>query len=125
MMKAYAGFPYVTANLVSKLFSELHIEEKNHLVSCVSGLQNLELCCHYGIYALAKDESLVETDGSHSLFYRVNNVTLLCDNRLLFELIQNQRLQLLNLSLTFLSHNDVKLLCDVLNQAECNIEKLM
>lgn len=28
MMKAYAGFPYVTANLVSKLFSELHIEEK-------------------------------------------------------------------------------------------------
>ena len=38
MMKAYAGFPYVIANLVSKLFSELHIEEKNHLVSCVTWL---------------------------------------------------------------------------------------
>ncbi|XP_028640317.1 NACHT, LRR and PYD domains-containing protein 4C-like isoform X2 [Grammomys surdaster] len=55
----------------------------------------------------------------------VNNVTFLCDNHLFFELIQNQRLQHLNLSLTFLSHSDVKLLCDVLNQAECNIEKLM
>ncbi|XP_031241108.1 NACHT, LRR and PYD domains-containing protein 4 isoform X2 [Mastomys coucha] len=55
----------------------------------------------------------------------VNNVTFLCDNHLFFELIQNQRLQHLNLNLTFLSHSDVKLLCDVLNQAECNIEKLM
>ncbi|XP_076790617.1 NACHT, LRR and PYD domains-containing protein 4C isoform X2 [Arvicanthis niloticus] len=55
----------------------------------------------------------------------VNNVTFLCDNHLFFELIQNQRLQYLNLSLTFLSHSDVKLLCDVLNQAGCNIEKLM
>ncbi|XP_052036302.1 NACHT, LRR and PYD domains-containing protein 4 isoform X2 [Apodemus sylvaticus] len=55
----------------------------------------------------------------------VNNVTFLCDNHLFFELIQSQCLQHLNLSLTFLSHSDVKMLCDVLNQAECNIEKLM
>lgn len=67
----------------------------------------------------------METDGSLSLFCRVNNVTFLCDNHLFFELIQNQCLQHLNLSLTFLSHSDVKLLCEVLNQAECNIEKLM
>nr|AAI20834.1 Nlrp4c protein [Mus musculus] len=55
----------------------------------------------------------------------VNNVTFLCDNRLFFELIQNQCLQHLDLNLTFLSHGDVKLLCDVLSQEECNIEKLM
>ena len=85
----------------------------------------LELCCHYGILDLAKDKSLVETDGYLSLFYRVNNVTFLCDNHLFFELIQNQCLQHLYLSLTFLSQIDVKLLCEVLNQAECSIEKLM
>ncbi|GAB1291523.1 NACHT, LRR and PYD domains-containing protein 4C [Apodemus speciosus] len=43
----------------------------------------------------------------------VNNVTFLCDdNHLFFELIQNQCSQHLNLSLTFLSHSDVKMLCD-------------
>ncbi|XP_052036228.1 NACHT, LRR and PYD domains-containing protein 4C-like [Apodemus sylvaticus] len=56
----------------------------------------------------------------------VNNVTFLFDDtHLFFEFIQSQCLQHLNLSLTYLSHSDVKMLCDVLNQAECNIEKLM
>ncbi|KAL1764683.1 NACHT, LRR and PYD domains-containing protein 5, partial [Sigmodon hispidus] len=56
----------------------------------------------------------------------VNNVSFLCDNHLFFEMLsQNYNLQHLNLSLTFLSRSDVKLLCDVLNQAECKIEKLL
>ncbi|XP_036031659.1 NACHT, LRR and PYD domains-containing protein 4 isoform X1 [Onychomys torridus] len=56
----------------------------------------------------------------------VNNVSFLCDNYLFFDLLtQNRNLQHLNLSLTFLSHLDVKLLCDVLSQTECNIEKLL
>ncbi|XP_076783543.1 NACHT, LRR and PYD domains-containing protein 4A-like isoform X1 [Arvicanthis niloticus] len=54
----------------------------------------------------------------------VNNV-FLCEKYFFFELIHYCNLQYLNLSLTFLSHSDVKLLCDVLNQAECNIEKLV
>ncbi|EDL16255.1 mCG112844, isoform CRA_b [Mus musculus] len=53
-----------------------------------------------------------------------NNVSF-GDNHVLFELIQNSSLQYLDLSCSFLSHNEVKLLCDILNQAECNIEKLM
>jgi hypothetical protein len=40
MMKVYAGLLHVTANLAYKLISEFHIEEKNNLVSCVTGLQN-------------------------------------------------------------------------------------
>ncbi|XP_052569625.1 NACHT, LRR and PYD domains-containing protein 4 isoform X2 [Peromyscus californicus insignis] len=56
----------------------------------------------------------------------VNNVSFLCDNHLFFDLLtHNHNLQHLNLSLTFLSHSDVKLLCDVLSQTECNIEKLL
>nr|XP_021516979.1 NACHT, LRR and PYD domains-containing protein 4E-like [Meriones unguiculatus] len=47
------------------------------------------------------------------------------DTHLFFALInQSRSLQHLNLSHTFLSETDVKLLCDVLNQAECNIKTL-
>ncbi|XP_060231619.1 NACHT, LRR and PYD domains-containing protein 4E isoform X2 [Meriones unguiculatus] len=55
----------------------------------------------------------------------VNSVSFLCDTHLFFELINQSRSLLhLDLSLTFLSETDVKLLCDVLNQAECNIKNL-
>ncbi|XP_038196035.1 NACHT, LRR and PYD domains-containing protein 4 [Arvicola amphibius] len=56
----------------------------------------------------------------------VNNVTFLCSNYMFFELLaQNHNLRYLNLSLTTLSHDDVKLLCEVLNREECNIVKLL
>lgn len=43
-----------------------------------------------------------------------------------FEMLaQNYNLRYLNLSLTILSHNDVKLLCEVLNREECIVEKLL
>nr|XP_034348800.1 NACHT, LRR and PYD domains-containing protein 4F-like [Arvicanthis niloticus] len=54
-----------------------------------------------------------------------NNVCFSGDNHVFFELIQNCRLQYLDLSCSFLSHSQVKLLCGVLNQAECNIEELV
>ena len=59
----------------------------------------------------------MEIDGYFSLFCRENNVYFFGDNHMLFELIQNYSLQYLDLSCSFLSHNEVKLLCDV-NQAE-------
>lgn len=53
-------------------------------------------------------------------------MSFLCNNYMFFELLmQNRNLRYLNLSLTTLSHSDVKLLCEVLNQEECNIEKLL
>ncbi|CAH7404008.1 Nlrp4c [Phodopus roborovskii] len=56
----------------------------------------------------------------------VNNVSFSCDNHLFFELLnQKQSLRHLDLSLTSLSRSDVKVLCDMLNQDECNIEKLL
>uniref|UniRef100_A0A8C2LPS2 NACHT, LRR and PYD domains-containing protein 4 n=1 Tax=Cricetulus griseus TaxID=10029 RepID=A0A8C2LPS2_CRIGR len=56
---------------------------------------------------------------------RVNNVTLWY-NQLFFELLtQNHNLHHLDLSLTCLSHSDVKLLYDALNQEECHIEELL
>ncbi|XP_028637681.1 NACHT, LRR and PYD domains-containing protein 4A-like isoform X2 [Grammomys surdaster] len=55
----------------------------------------------------------------------VANNVFLCEKYFFFELIRYCNLLYLDLSLTFLSHSDVKLLCDVLNQAECNIEKLV
>ncbi|XP_008844854.2 NACHT, LRR and PYD domains-containing protein 4 [Nannospalax galili] len=56
----------------------------------------------------------------------INNVSFFCDNHLFFEVfLQNPNLKHLNLSLTVLSHSDVKLLCDVLNHPESNIEKLL
>ena len=87
----------------------------------------LELCGQYGIEDLAKDKSSswMETDQYLYLFCRANKVYFFGDNHMLFELIQNYSLQYLDLSCSFLSHNEVKLLCDILNQAECNIEKLM
>ncbi|XP_028637683.1 NACHT, LRR and PYD domains-containing protein 4F-like [Grammomys surdaster] len=54
-----------------------------------------------------------------------NNVYFSGDNHVFFEMIQNCSLQYLDLSCSFLSHSQVKLLGDVLNQAECNIEKLV
>ncbi|XP_038951893.1 NACHT, LRR and PYD domains-containing protein 4F-like isoform X2 [Rattus norvegicus] len=54
-----------------------------------------------------------------------NNVHFFGDNHMFFELIQNHNLQYLDLSCSSLSPNGVKLLFDVLNQAECNIEKLI
>ncbi|XP_021028470.1 NACHT, LRR and PYD domains-containing protein 4F-like isoform X2 [Mus caroli] len=54
-----------------------------------------------------------------------NNVHFFGDNHMFFELIQNCSLQYLDLGCSFLTHSEVKLLCDILNQAECNIEKLV
>uniref|UniRef100_A0A8C6HQE5 NACHT, LRR and PYD domains-containing protein 4F n=1 Tax=Mus spicilegus TaxID=10103 RepID=A0A8C6HQE5_MUSSI len=54
-----------------------------------------------------------------------NNVHFFGDNHAFFELIQNCSLQYLDLGCSFLTHSEVKLLCDVLNQAECKIEKLV
>lgn len=66
----------------------------------------------------------METDGYLSLFCRANTVHVLCEKHLFFEFIQNHNLQYLDFSFTCLSRASVKLLCDVLNHAECNIEKL-
>ncbi|KAM7340368.1 hypothetical protein ACRRTK_000983 [Alexandromys fortis] len=56
----------------------------------------------------------------------VNNVSFLCNNYMFFEMLaQNYNLRYLNLSFTILSHNDVKLLCEVLNREECIVEKLL
>nr|AAU06319.1 NALP-gamma [Mus musculus] len=52
------------------------------------------------------------------------NVSFLCDKRLFLELIQSYNLEELYLRGTFLSHSDVEMLCDILNQAECNIRIL-
>ncbi|KAK7808599.1 LOW QUALITY PROTEIN: hypothetical protein U0070_015959, partial [Myodes glareolus] len=55
-----------------------------------------------------------------------NNMSFLCDNHMFFEsLTQNCKLQHLNLRLTFLSRNNMKLLCNALCQEECNLEKLV
>ena len=120
----------MTANIASICFSEFYMEEKNYParepVSWNWGTK-LELCGQYGIEDLSKDRSLgwMEIDGYISLFCRANNVHFFGDNHAFFELIQNCSLQYLDLGCSFLTHSEVKLLCDVLNQAECNIEKLV
>ncbi|XP_021044882.1 NACHT, LRR and PYD domains-containing protein 4B, partial [Mus pahari] len=48
-----------------------------------------------------------------------NNVSFLCDKRLFFALIQSYNLEELYLSGTSLSHSDVEILHEILNQAEC------
>ncbi|XP_076783506.1 NACHT, LRR and PYD domains-containing protein 4A-like [Arvicanthis niloticus] len=55
----------------------------------------------------------------------VNNVTFFGDVFMFFELIQNCSLEYLNLSRSFLSHNEVKLLCEILIKEECNIKELV
>ncbi|XP_032746604.1 NACHT, LRR and PYD domains-containing protein 4A-like isoform X2 [Rattus rattus] len=56
---------------------------------------------------------------------KANMVSFLCEKHLFFEFIQDHNLQYLDFSFTCLSHINVELLCDVLNQAECNVEKLV
>ncbi|CAH7403936.1 NACHT, LRR and PYD domains-containing protein 4C [Phodopus roborovskii] len=57
---------------------------------------------------------------------QVNNVSFSGNNHLFFELLnQKQSLRHLDLSLTSLSRSDMKMLYDMLNQDECNIEKLL
>ncbi|KAK7804026.1 hypothetical protein U0070_008207 [Myodes glareolus] len=69
-------------------------------------------------------QDVLQFEQEHS--YMVNNVSFLCNNYMFFELLaQNRNLRYLNLSLTTLSHSDVKLLCEVLNREECNVEKLL
>ena len=74
-----------------------------------------------------KDESSgwMETDGYLSLICRANNVSFFGGEHMFFELIQNCSLEYLNLSRSFLSHNEVKILCDILIQTECHMDQLV
>ncbi|XP_028637685.1 NACHT, LRR and PYD domains-containing protein 4A-like isoform X2 [Grammomys surdaster] len=54
-----------------------------------------------------------------------NNVAFFGGVHMFFELIQNCSLEYLNLSRSSLSHSEVKLLCEILIQEECNIKKLV
>ncbi|XP_032752170.1 NACHT, LRR and PYD domains-containing protein 4A-like isoform X1 [Rattus rattus] len=123
-------------------FSTQNILNEEHEHSC---MENLLTCWHHICSVLINSKDIQElqikdtnlNEPAFSVLYNSlkycngtlkvleeNNVFFLCEKYLFFELIQNCSLQHLNLNLTFLSHSDVKLLCDVLNQAECNIEKL-
>ncbi|XP_028637686.1 LOW QUALITY PROTEIN: NACHT, LRR and PYD domains-containing protein 4A-like [Grammomys surdaster] len=55
---------------------------------------------------------------------RANDMSFLPTKHLFFDLIKMHSLQYLNLSFTRHSRTDVSLLCDILTQAECNIEML-
>nr|XP_034348482.1 NACHT, LRR and PYD domains-containing protein 4C-like [Arvicanthis niloticus] len=59
-----------------------------------------------------------------TIILRANDVSFLPSKHRFFDLIQMRCLRYLDLSFTHHSHTDVKLLCDVLTKAECNIEKL-
>ncbi|XP_060231614.1 NACHT, LRR and PYD domains-containing protein 4C isoform X1 [Meriones unguiculatus] len=111
-----------------------------------SYMEKLLVCWHHicSVLIKSKDIRLLQVKDTHlseqaclvlynHLMYpscnlqvlEVNSVSFLCDTHLFFELINQSRSLLhLDLSLTFLSETDVKLLCDVLNQAECNIKNL-
>ncbi|EDL24221.1 NACHT, LRR and PYD domains-containing protein 4A [Mus musculus] len=94
--------------IISKDIQELRMKDTNLSESAFSVLYNNLKYHNYTLNVLV-----------------ANNVFFVCEKYLFFELIQNCNLQHLNLSLTILSHSDVKLLCDVLSQAECNIEELV
>ncbi|XP_019294705.2 NACHT, LRR and PYD domains-containing protein 4 [Panthera pardus] len=133
------------SNLQKLCFSIQNVFQVGNADSSVSSYNIL--CWHDICSVLTTNEHLRELQMSHSILsestyatlchqlrhpschlqkLQMNNVTFAGDRWLFFEVLTHSPdLKYLNLSGTTLSRNDVKLLCNALNNPMCNVEELL